>query len=412
MEFDPNIVLSHDSVETNITFAFANVYYKRSSKPPPCDGNLKVKGKSPQHFHLEYHVYLMFLPEGDRSQESFFEGVEKMAYPDRIKNHGRKVSTLSAPTVPVLKFLTHPAGQGVVYNVIVCDPDNQMEAAYSPVATYGCRDCKEKLVAVDAVFSVIGSICGLIFCFFGFRLFKLTLFLGGLVNFAMLLFIIISANSNMSHLGRMLISAGVGVLFGVLIFALWWFTEWTRLCLLIDALFLGFLVGATLMFTPFGDLDIFETNEFDYGVVLVACTIVVPVVLVLWPRVLCVAYTSIVSAYAFVVGIDLFIHTSISYIVINVILHATKPQFHRDHIVVTRPFQRNDYILSATWFLLAVLGIIVQAVYSKNKQFPKSGFIQQKRIRKYFINKNKITEATPILINSDNHQGYGANNIC
>jgi len=55
-----------------------------------------------------------------------------------------QVSTLSAPTVPVLKFLTHPAGQGVVYNVIVHDPDNQMEAAYSPVATYGCRDCKEK----------------------------------------------------------------------------------------------------------------------------------------------------------------------------------------------------------------------------------------------------------------------------
>jgi len=33
----------------------------------------------------------MFLPEGDRSEESFFEGIEKMAYPDRIKNHGRKV---------------------------------------------------------------------------------------------------------------------------------------------------------------------------------------------------------------------------------------------------------------------------------------------------------------------------------
>ena len=29
MEFDPNIVVSHDSVETNITFSFANVYYGR-----------------------------------------------------------------------------------------------------------------------------------------------------------------------------------------------------------------------------------------------------------------------------------------------------------------------------------------------------------------------------------------------
>ena len=64
---------------------------------------------------------------------------------------------------------------------------------------------------------------------------------------------------------------------------------------------------------------------------------------------------------------------------------------------------------------LAALGIAVQGVYvhSKKKRFPRSGFIEQKRIRKYFINKNKApTEATPILINDDNRGGYGANNIC
>ena len=40
-------------------------------------------------------------------------------------------------------------------------------------------------------------------------------------------------------------------------------------------------------------------------------------------------------------GIDFFLHTSLSYIVVDVILHATKPQFRKDHIVVTRPFQQN-----------------------------------------------------------------------
>ena len=29
MEFDPNIIVSYDSIETNITFSFANVYYGR-----------------------------------------------------------------------------------------------------------------------------------------------------------------------------------------------------------------------------------------------------------------------------------------------------------------------------------------------------------------------------------------------
>ncbi|KAL9955299.1 hypothetical protein ACROYT_G036604 [Oculina patagonica] len=414
MEFDTNIVISYDAVETNITFSFANVYYGRSanaSKTVPCDGNKQHPGKLPEHYRLEYHIYLMFLDEGDTSEETFFRGMEKMAYPDVIKTNGKKVSTLKAPTIPVVKFDTHQVGQGVVYNVIVYDPTNQMEAAYSPAVTYSGDNLK--LGIVDAVFSVIGSVIGLVFCLFGFRLFKFTLFFGGLVNFSFLFFIIISANSDISHEGRMLTSAGIGMLFGAMVFALWWFTEWTRLCLLIDALFLGFLVGATVMFTPFGELDIIQSNEFDYGAILCACTIVVPVILILWPRALCIVYTSIVSAYAFVVGIDFFIHTSISYIVINVILHATKPQYRRDHIYVTTPFQQNDYILSATWIFLALLGGFVQYVLCKDKQFPKSGFIEQKRIRKYFINKNKRgEEETPILINSETPRSYGANNIC
>ena len=71
-----------------------------------------------------------------------------------------------------------------------------------------------------------------------------------------------------------------------------------------------------------------------------------------------------------------------------------------------------DYILSATWVFLAFLGGFVQYVMSKGKQFPKSGFIEQKRIRIYFINRNKETEETPILINAEPPRRYGANNVC
>ena len=50
------------------------------------------------------------------------------------------------PTIPVVKFDTHQVGQGVVYNVIVYDPDNQMEAAYSPAVTYAANYLKRKLL--------------------------------------------------------------------------------------------------------------------------------------------------------------------------------------------------------------------------------------------------------------------------
>lgn len=71
-----------------------------------------------------------------------------------------------------------------------------------------------------------------------------------------------------------------------------------------------------------------------------------------------------------------------------------------------------DYILSATWVFLALFGGFVQYVMSKGKQFPKSGFTEQRRIRKYFINKNKEGENTPILINAEPPRRYGANNVC
>ncbi|XP_066027730.1 transmembrane 7 superfamily member 3 isoform X2 [Pocillopora verrucosa] len=412
MEFDPNLVISYDRVETNVTFAYANVYYKRSenSSSVPCDGNKIHPEKSPEHYRLEYDIYLMFLEEGDTSEDTFFKGLQKMAYPAVIKTNGKKMASLKAPTLPVAKFDTHQVGQGVVYNVIVYDPVTNMEAAYSPAVIYAPNYLR--LGVVDAVFAVTGSLIGLIFCFFGFRLFKFTLFFGGLANFSIIFFIIIDANSNLSHLGTMLTSAGLGVVFGLLLFALWWFTEWTRICLLFNSLLLGFLIGATLLFTPFGDLDFVQGSDFDYGAIICACTLVFPVILVLWPFLLCVLYTSIVSAYAFIVGIDFFIHTSISFIVIDVILHATKPQYRRDHINVTRPFQRNDYILSATWVFLSFLGCFVQYVMCRNRQFPKSGFIEQKRIRKYFISKNMSEETTPILINSDGQRTYGGNTIC
>lgn len=71
-----------------------------------------------------------------------------------------------------------------------------------------------------------------------------------------------------------------------------------------------------------------------------------------------------------------------------------------------------DYILSATWVFLSFLGCFVQYVMCRNRQFPKSGFIEQKRIRKYFISKNMSEETTPILINSDGQRTYGGNTIC
>lgn len=85
----------HMSPYLVLIFLFHSALHRsdNASKTVPCDGNI-IKGKSPEHYRLEYSIYLMFLDEGDTSEETFFSGVEKMAYPDVIKTNGRKVSFL------------------------------------------------------------------------------------------------------------------------------------------------------------------------------------------------------------------------------------------------------------------------------------------------------------------------------
>lgn len=52
----------------------------------------------------------------------------------------------------------------------------------------------------------------------------------------------------------MLASLGIGIVGGLLMFILWSVTEYVRLCLLINGLFLGFLAAGTLLFTAVGKL--------------------------------------------------------------------------------------------------------------------------------------------------------------
>ncbi|EDO32654.1 predicted protein, partial [Nematostella vectensis] len=376
MDVDPNIKLKYTSAKTTLTFSFANVFFRRNDKEPPCDGNTHPN-MNPYHFRLKYDIYQMFLPEGDLSEDSLFSYMEKMAYPNVIKTYGTKVSSLQAPSLPLVSFDTL-LGQGVIYNIIVHDPTTNKEAAYSPVHTYGCSftskidGCKSIVSTVNKVFAVLGAAVGLVMCFCGHRLFKLSLFLGGLVNFGFIFFLILAEMTSITHLGLMLLSAGIGVFFGLAVFTLWWFTEYTRCCLLTNALFLGFICAGCVLFSPLGESDIWQ-SDFDYGMVIVCITVVIPFLLLPWPKVLSIVYTSTLSAYGVILGMDVFLHTSLSYILLNIVIRAIETDY--SNVIVRRPFQTNDIVLACCWGFLALCGIASQFYTNRNRlDFPKSGY--------------------------------------
>ncbi|XP_031548831.1 transmembrane 7 superfamily member 3-like [Actinia tenebrosa] len=413
MELDPNLKVTYDPVKTTIAFYFANVFFGRNQKEIACDGYPHHPGKNPEHYRLEYNLYQMFLDEGNLEEGELFKGLQMMAYPDIIKTSGNKVLTVQAPTIPKALFDTLP-GQGIIYNIIVYDPVTKKEAAYSPVHTYGCSftstigNCYSIVSTINKVFAVVGAVIALGLCFMGHRLFKLALILGGVMNFGFIFYIILSESTSLSHTALMLTSLVIGIVGGLLMYALWSLTEYIRLCLLINGLFLGFLAAGTFLFTPVGDSEVWQ-SDFDYGMVVIAMTIVTPFIMLPWPKVLSIVYTSVVSAYGFIIGIDTFIHTSMSYLVLNIVIRAIEPNY--DQVIVRRPFQYKDIILTVTWVFLSVVGISVQFYLARKRpDFPKSDYLEHKRIEKYYRTK-KCDERTPILIN-EHGDAYRHNDIC
>ena len=83
----------HSELMNYFLFFSLCFFFHRSenSSSVPCDGNKIHPEKSPEHYRLEYDIYLMFLEEGDTSEDTFFKGLQKMAYPAVIKTNGKKV---------------------------------------------------------------------------------------------------------------------------------------------------------------------------------------------------------------------------------------------------------------------------------------------------------------------------------
>jgi hypothetical protein len=116
-------------------------------------------------------------------------------------------SGLSATDVKLVMVSSQP-GQGVVYNVLVNDPESGEEAVYVPFITYGCS-FTAKVDGCDAVGSIPTSIflctsgiIGLIFCFFGHRLFILETFVTGFLYVAFFVFVMLSNYLDWSHDGK------------------------------------------------------------------------------------------------------------------------------------------------------------------------------------------------------------------
>ncbi|XP_060240482.1 transmembrane 7 superfamily member 3 isoform X2 [Meriones unguiculatus] len=359
LDVDPNIYLDDNFYETTVKFAPANLGYARAAAPPPCD----VGTGQESRWRLRYDVYQYFLPEGDLTEASLLQYLQRMAQVPHVKASAAKVVTLTADDKTAVSFSSLP-GQGVIYNVIVWDPSFNTSAAYVPAHTYACSfesadggSCASPGRISTKVFSTLFALLGLFVCFFGHRFWKTELFFVGFIFLGFFFYILITRLTFLKYDVRLGLTAVAGSVGGILLVAAWWRFGTVTLCMLCVGLVLGFLVSSAVLFTPLGNLTVFR-DDGVFWVTLSCVALLIPLVFMGCLRILNILACGVVGAYSVVLAVGSYVSTSLSYITLNVLRRALDVDFRG--AVIRAPFQTNDFVILATWGMLAVSGITLQ----------------------------------------------------
>ncbi|XP_026066135.1 transmembrane 7 superfamily member 3-like [Carassius auratus] len=380
LEIDPNIYLEYNLFETTITFAPANIGYRRGETPPACD----VDTGSSTRWRLVYELYQYFLPEGDLSEQSLISGLERAANVQNVRDNSRKVVSLSSRDRTQFSFSSLP-GQGVILSVIVRDPVLNTSASYIPVHTYACSfsstldGCGDLGRVSTKVFFTVTGLAGLLVCFVGHRFFKCELFCMGFCFMAFVFFVLMTTTTALEYDLRLALTALMGVVGGVAMVMSWWRFGSVMACVLVVGLILGFLISSIAFFTPLGDLPVFH-DDVVFWVVFVCIMVFVPLFFIRWPREGNIITCGMVGGYAVVLAVNAYTYTSLSYITLDVLKRLLNHNFSRAFISV--PLQDIDFILITVWVVLGVSGIVMQLYREKSRPFfPPSPYVMWKQER-------------------------------
>ncbi|XP_019747440.1 transmembrane 7 superfamily member 3 [Hippocampus comes] len=385
LNVDPNVYLRYNLFETTIRFAPANLGYERGSAPPSCDTSTGANTR----WRLQYDVYQYFLPENDLSERSLFRAVQAVGDVDGMRESGKRIMTLSSTEMSTVMFSSIP-GQGVIYSVIVRDPVLNTSASYVPVHTYACSfaskldGCQTLGKITTKIFFTITGLAGLFVCFFGHRFFKSELLCMGFSFSAFFFFVLITRTTSLDYDIRLAVSAVIGVVGGVLLVMSWWRFGSVMACVVVVGLMLGFMVAATVLFTPLGDFEVFRRSDAVFWVTFCSIMIIVPLFFMRWPREGNIVTCGVIGAYAVILAVNAYIYTSLSYITLNILKRFLNNNFSAAFTDV--PFQTIDYIMITVWVVLGVAGIVLQLYRERTRPFfppsPYLMWLQERERRK------------------------------
>uniref|UniRef100_A0A2R5LBG6 Putative conserved plasma membrane protein n=1 Tax=Ornithodoros turicata TaxID=34597 RepID=A0A2R5LBG6_9ACAR len=371
VEISPFLRLSVSRADVTVEFQHASKGYPRDGAQPHCDRGLS-------NFH--YQTYVYYLNQRDYTELHYFDGISRMIDAQSIKENAHAVhGHREIPQTRAL-LLSYP-GEGAVFNIIVRyeSPDGEVrEAAYVPIATYGCtwfareKGCEQMSGGLGMVFAIVITLVGLIICFRGHRLFTFSMFFFGFLAFALMSFVLLTKYGSFSDTDRDVLTFVGGALGGILWMGFWWFLGVPVISIILSGLVFGFLLASTLLFTPFGD-SYFLKSDFIYWMFLICIMLIIVILLLPVTKFLSILSCAVVGGYCSIIALDLYLKTSLSFIILNVLKRSLiEGGYHASNEV---PFQANDVILSLTWATLCILGLLLQLRFERDRPpFPQSPY--------------------------------------
>lgn len=199
------------------------------------------------------------------------------------------------------------------------------------------------------ILGIVAILTGIYFCFFGYRFFRLTMFVVGFWFFGNIAYIILSQAGVANSTVLLIVSIAIGIVLGLLL----------ALCYQVGIYLLGALAGYTLalwiLSFKAGGVIPGRTGQIIFIVVLVILGVALSI---FFERFLLIFATSFLGAFLIIFGIDIFARTG--YVnILNGILGGSVSSLQNE------PWQ--VYAMLAATFVLFLIGVAVQYATSWRK---------------------------------------------
>ncbi|KAI1304671.1 hypothetical protein EDD11_005071 [Mortierella claussenii] len=209
----------------------------------------------------------------------------------------------------------------------------------------GAKDGPYNVSIQAAIAGAILIVLGLILCFFGYRIYYVTLFIVGFYFLGNISYIGMANAGVSSYTLLLVISIGVGVLGGLLL------VFCSRLGVAILGALAFYALGLWILGWKSGGLITSSTGRI---ILLVALAVLGFLVGLFSEKEMVIVGSAIVGAYSFVIGVDMYAHTGFSNQADSFINSKNTVESHFENQTV------GAYALLGTFLAMAALGMIIQ----------------------------------------------------